>query len=180
MSGNRAGANGDGFASALAMALLLGPWKLVSTRLREGGHSLLWPRAGALTLDRALDLRIDVLDLRLAPQVRRDLLGLLVDHGRDHPVLDRLERGRCTLAAVVDPHDVPAELGFEGLAHLAFLQPERRILELRHHLPTLEEAELAALILRSGVPGMLLGELGEIAAARALSLLSTRMWRART
>src|SRR5581483_5789954 len=145
IAGRRAGANGDSFAAALAMALLLGGSPL--TGAGDGGGSLLGTRAGPLLLHRASDLGIDVLDLGLVPQAHGDLLRLAVDHVRHNPVLDHLEgRGRA-LAPVVDPHDVPAELALERLADLAFLQSESPLLERRHHLPAPEKAELAALIL---------------------------------
>src|SRR5262249_3069502 len=122
------------------------------------------PGARALALQGALELRIDVLDLSLAPQVCRDLLGPLVDHGRHDPLLYRLEGGSRALAAVVDPHDVPAELALERLADLAPLQPNPRFPKLRHPLPATEEAEFSALVLRSRVLGVLLGQLREVAA----------------
>src|SRR6476646_7490951 len=116
ISGSRAGAKGETFAAPLAIVSLprSSLWHQTATRacLR------LRPRAGALALHRALDLWIDVLDLSLAPQVRRDLLGLLVDHGGDDPILDGLEGGSRALAAVVDPDDVPTELALDGIADL--------------------------------------------------------------
>src|SRR5215468_2489335 len=135
ISGNRSGAKGETFA-ALAMTSSSSSGALG----QRCGRSLLRPGTSALALQGALELRIDVLDLSLAPQVCRDLLGPLVDHGRHDPLLYRLEGGSRALAAVVDPHDVPAELALERLADLALLQPKRRFLKLRHHLPATEEA----------------------------------------
>ena len=74
MSGSRAGANGDSFAAALAMPLLL---EFVTVSRYRRAALTAWPRAGARSPSSALDLRIDVLDLSLTPQVRRDLLRLL-------------------------------------------------------------------------------------------------------
>src|SRR5262249_739073 len=115
-------------------------------------------------LQGALELRIDVLDLSLAPQVRRHLLGLLVDQGSHNPLLDRLESGSRALATIVELHDVPAKLALEGLTDFTFFQTERYFLELRYHVTAPEEAEVPALVFRSRVLGVVLGQPREVAA----------------
>src|SRR5262245_4293051 len=154
ISGNRSGAKGETFA---ALAMMSSSDSLVSQRLAFAtarDRSLFRPGARALALHGALELRIDVLDLSLAPQVRRYLLSLLVDHGSHDPLLDRLESRSRTLAAVIDPYDVPAELALERLADLTLFQAEGYLLERRYHLPASEESELAPLVLRSRVLGV--------------------------
>ena len=66
ISGSRAGANGDSFAAVLAMPR---PPRPCALSLR--GRYCLAARRSARSPSSALDLRIDVLDLSLAPQVRR-------------------------------------------------------------------------------------------------------------
>src|ERR1700733_10237088 len=158
-SGSRAGANGEGFVSDLAMS---------GSPAVIGRSLLLLAVAGALAVDHLLDLGVDIFDLGLAAQSQKDLLGLVVDHGGAHAVLDGLEGRHLVVAAAIDLDDVPAELGFERLGDLARLQLERGLLELRHHLPAAEVAERAALLLGARIDRILFGERGKVRAVRDL------------
>src|SRR5262245_65524596 len=97
IAGNRSGAKGETFA---ALAMMSSSGSGLGAAAVRPGRSLLRPDAAPLARHGALELRIDVLDLSLEPQVRRDLLGLFVDHGSHNPLPDRLEGGRCALAAI--------------------------------------------------------------------------------
>src|SRR3989454_163454 len=68
-------------------------------------------------------------------------------------------------ADVQDPDRVEAEGRAHGLGrHLALLQREERLLELRDQFPRADPAEVAALRRGAGILGGLLGELGEVLA----------------
>src|SRR6476659_4102209 len=124
MSGSFTGANGEVFAAAFAITLVppfpgdQPPTLLLLPRQIEG----------------RLHAGIDILDFGLCAQIACDLLRLLVDDGGHDAVLDRVERHHLAGASVIDLEDVPAELCLERLAHLALLQLEGHLFELRHHL----------------------------------------------
>jgi hypothetical protein len=57
----------------------------------------------------------------------------------------------CLRAFLFHLDDVKAELALDEVANLSGLQSESRLLEFRHHLSVAEPAEIAALILASGI-----------------------------
>ena len=69
--------------------------------------------------------------------------GELLAHG--------LERLHLAGAHLVEPNDVKAEVGAHGLAELADLQREQRVLERPDEHAAAHPAEVAALRLRAGV-----------------------------
>src|SRR5438552_3050100 len=78
---------------------------------------------------------------------------------------DVLQRLLAARADVQDPDRVEAEGRAHGLGrHLALLQREERLLELRDQFPRADPAEVAALRRGAGILGGLLGELGEVLA----------------
>ena len=155
ISGSREGANGDSFAAALAMPSLLESYCFGRTPARSFSMALLI--SGSMYSIRAFPLK--------SPAICCAFLWIMSATTRS---LTASNGGVGALAAVVDADDVPAELALEGLADLALLQLEGGLLELRHHLPAREEAELAALVLRARVLGMLLGQLRKVGPVRQL------------
>ena len=118
----------------------------------------------------------------LARRSAGHLLRLAVDHRGNEAVLDGLEGRRTALAAVLELHDMPAELALDRSGYLAGLQGKGGLLEYRHHLPLAEVAEVAAVVLAAGVLRVLLGERDEVltladrpCSSLARSSLSTRM-----
>src|SRR5262245_41203351 len=160
--GNRVGANGD-TAAIFAMTSLQ---KVVPAGRRAPAPLLLWQGRHPIALDRLFNFWVDVLDLGLAAQFTGNLLRLLMDHGCPHAILDLLKGGRGALASFIDFDNVPAELGFEGLPDFPRLQAKCRLLKLRHHLPTRENAKFSTLILRPAILGMFPGKGSKIAAVQ--------------
>ena len=95
---------------------------------------------------------------------------------RAHRALHLLEGLQAALAMFLDLDQVIAEIGFDDAAHLADVEIERRILELRYHHATAEAAEVAALRRRRAI-GMLTRCVSEFGAALDLErrLLGLRL-----
>ena len=167
MSGSRAGANGEIFAAALAIAIL---------PCRNAARDRMPPIAycfgcapGARSPSTFL---ISGSTYSIWALLRRSVATCCAFWwimAAADPVLDGLEGGRRRAARrsstlmMCQPNWVS-----NGSLDLALLQLEGRLLELRHHLAAREEAELAALVLGAGVLGILLGQLREVGAVRDL------------
>ncbi len=86
---------------------------------------------------------------------------------------DFVERLQVRFLLVVRVDDVEAEGAAHQTAGLALLQRERGLIELRNGLPVLDPAQRAAVVLAAGIVGILLGQVGEIAAR--IDLLQDRL-----
>ena len=99
-----------------------------------------------------------------------ELPGALGGEAGADLLLDQLERLRAAGALAGDLEDVIAERGLHRPHQLARLGAEGRVLELLDHAVAAEVADVAALVLRGGVVGVLLGHGGEVGAAVELLL----------
>src|SRR5687768_2751685 len=111
-------------------------------------------------------LVVAILDERAVAHLAQPVLVGLVGLAR----ADRLARGdllavggKLLGAALHYLDEMPAERSLDRLAHLAVLERVHRALELRHGVAGRDPAEVAALG-GAGILGVLLGELGEVAA----------------
>src|SRR6185437_1966661 len=80
----------------------------------------------------------------------------------------RLDLGQRTLVGglfILNLQDVVAELRLDDARGLSGSQRERRLVELGNGLTAVQPSEFAALVLAAGVVGVLLGQLGEVAAS---------------
>src|SRR3954462_13823881 len=137
--------------------------RLASERVlkRQATSSQTSSRCESTMSDEDLDL---ALRAETVHERRRLLLAVLRFEILLDPRLGLVERDGPARLLLEHLDDVKAEVGFDQVADGTGLEAEGHFVELRHHLPLLEEAEVAAVRRTARILGVGLGQCREVLA----------------